>query len=45
MVSIISNPKFGGQGIIYQCILSLRDTFEHGSVLGRSNVKNTYKAI
>ena len=45
MASIILNPKFGGQGIIYQYILNLHDTFEHGRVLGRSNLKNRYKAI
>ena len=40
MVSIIWNPKFGGKGIIYQYILKIHDTFEHGGVLGRSNLKN-----
>ena len=46
MVSIIWNPKFGEQGIIYQYILSLHDcTFEHGRALGRINLKNRYKAI
>ena len=46
MVSIIWNPKFGGQGIIYKYILNLNDcTFEHGRVLGRTNSKNRYKAI
>ena len=36
MVSIIWKLKFGKQGII----LNLHDTFEHGRVLGRSNLKN-----
>ena len=46
MVSIIWNPKFGGQGIIYKYILNFNDcTFEHGRVLGRTNSKNRYKAI
>ena len=40
MVSIIWNPKFDGQGIIYLYILNLRDTFEHGRVLLKSNLKN-----
>ena len=41
MVSIIWKLKFGKQGII----LNLHDTFEHGRVLGRSNLKNKYTAI
>ena len=46
MVSIIWDPRFGGQGIIYQYILNLHDCiFEHGRVLGRSNSKNRYKTI
>ena len=46
MVFIIWNPKFGGYGIIYHYILNLHGcTFEHGRVLGRSNLKNGYKAI
>ena len=46
MVSIVWNPKFGGQGIIYKYILNLNDcTFEHGRVLGRTNSKNSYKVI
>ena len=46
MVSIIWNPKFGGQGIIYQYILNLHNcTFEHGRILGTGNLKNRYKAM
>ena len=41
MVSVIWNPKFGEQGII----LNLHVTFEHGRILGRSNLKNNYKAM
>ena len=41
MVSIIWKLKFAEREII----LNLHDTFEHGRVLGRSNLKNRYTAI